>query len=143
MYRVVKMTYQDGVLKPAQDLPFRDRQQVLAIVLPLQEAMPLPQPDLTRVATLREQAANWLSQQPPDAVRLPLRLSEAHESDLDRDFDAILAAIRQRSHRFSSQEIAADVNLALAEARSLSADERSRLETELDALLAEWAADAG
>ncbi len=90
---------------------------------------------------MREQAEAWLRQQPAEAVRPPLRLKQAEEQTLDSDFAATLAAIRARASQFSTEEIIADVEAALAEVRALSPDERARLDAELDAALAEWAAD--
>ena len=141
MHQVVTATYQDSTLRLAQALPLPNQQQVLVIVLPLPEAVPFAKPNLARVAVMREQAAQWLNQQSPDAVRPPLRLSQAQEQKLDADFEAALADIRARASRFSAAEIVADVEAALAEVRSLSHDERSRLDEELDAILAEWATD--
>jgi predicted DNA-binding antitoxin AbrB/MazE fold protein len=79
MYRVVKATYQDGVLKPDQDLSLEDQEQVLVIVLPLPSDTPSPSSNLKRVTVLKERAATWLSQQPADAIRPPARL----EAELD------------------------------------------------------------
>jgi predicted DNA-binding antitoxin AbrB/MazE fold protein len=141
MHRVVTATYQNGVLKPAQELPLRDQQQVLIIILPSPETRPSAKPDLERVAALREQANQWLSQQSLDAVRPPLHLEQAQEQALDDGFEAALAEIRARAGQFSTEEIIADVEAALAEVRTLSPDERARLDAELDAVLAEWAAD--
>lgn len=141
MRRVVTATYQNGVLKPAQELPLRDQQQVLIIVLPSPETRPPAKPNLERVAAMREQANQWLSQQPADAARLPLRLKQAQEQALDDNFEAALDEIRARASQFSTEEIVADVEAALAEARTLSSDERAWLDAELDAMLAEWTAD--
>lgn len=139
MHRVVTATYQNGVLKPAQELPLRDQQQVLIIVLPPPRTRPPAKPNLERVAAVREQANLWLSQQSPDAVRPPLRLKQAQEQALDDNFEAALAEIRARASQFSTEEIVADVEAALTEVRTLSPDERARLDAELDAVLAEWA----
>lgn len=139
MHRVVTATYQNGVLKPAQELPLRDQQQVLIIVLPPPRTRPPAKPNLERVAAMREQANLWLSQQSPDAVRPPLRLKQAQEQALDDNFEAALAEIRARASQFSTEEIVADVEAALTEVRTLSPDERARLDAELDAVLAEWA----
>lgn len=141
MRRVVTATYQDGVLKPDQELPLSDLQQVLIIVLPLPGDLPSARPNLERVVAMQEQANLWLSQQPPDAVRPPLHLEQAQEQALDNSFDAALTEIRARASQFNREEIAADVEAALAEVRVLSPDERARLDAELDAVLAEWAAD--
>jgi predicted DNA-binding antitoxin AbrB/MazE fold protein len=138
---MVTATYENGVLKPAQELPLRDQQQVLVIVLPLPPTSPPAKPDLERVAAMREQADRWLSQQSPDAVRQPLPLTQAQEQALDDSFEVALAEIRARASQFSAEEIVADVEAALAEVRALSSDERARLEAELDAVLAEWATD--
>jgi predicted DNA-binding antitoxin AbrB/MazE fold protein len=141
MHRVVTATYQNGVLKPAQELPLHDQQQVLIIILPSPQTRPPAEPNLERVATLREQANQWLSQQSPDAVRPPLHLEQAQEQALDDSFEAALAEIRARASQFSAEEIVADVEAALAEVRTLSPDDRARLDAELNAVLAEWAAD--
>jgi predicted DNA-binding antitoxin AbrB/MazE fold protein len=141
MHRVVTATYQNGVLKPAQELPLRDQQQVLIVILPSSETRPPAKPNLERVAVMQEQANRWLSQQSPDAVRPPLRLEQAQEQALDDGFEAALAEIRARAGQFSTEEIIADVEAALAEVRTLSPDDRARLDAELDAVLAEWAAD--
>jgi predicted DNA-binding antitoxin AbrB/MazE fold protein len=142
MRQVVTATYQDGVLKPAWRLPLPEREQVLVIVLSLPQAAPAAGLDLERVAAMQAQAQQWLRQQPPDAVRPPVRLTPAQEHALDERFDTALAEIRARAAQFSPAEIVADVEAALAEAWTLSADERARLNGELDALLGEWAADA-
>lgn len=139
MRRMVTATYQNGVLKPAQELPLRDQQQVLVIVLPLRRTSLPVKPNLERVAAMREQADRWLSQQPPDAVRPPLRMEQAQEQALDDSFEAALAEIRARASQFSPEEIVADVEAVLAEVRALSSDERARLDAEVDAVLAEWA----
>jgi predicted DNA-binding antitoxin AbrB/MazE fold protein len=140
MYQAVKATYENGVLKPAQELPLKDQEQVLILVLTLQSQTSL-QLNLDRVAVLKEQAATWLAQQPADAVRPPLQLSSAQEQSLDEGFDAALAAIRSRSSQVNLDEMTADVSHALSKARSLSPAEQTRLETELDAFLAEWSTD--
>ena len=141
MHRVVTATYQNGVLKPAQELPLRDQQQVLIVILPSPQARPPAEPNLERVAAMREQANQWLSQQSPDAIRPPLRLTQAQEQALDDGFEAALAKIRARASQFSTEEIAADVETALADVRTLSPEERARLDAELDLVLAEWAGD--
>lgn len=140
--QVVTATYQDGVLRPARGLGLPERQQVLVVVLPLPPAVSTAGPDRERVSAMQAQARQWLSQQRPDAVRPPLRLPPAQDHDLDERFDATLAVIRARAAQFSPKELVADVEAALAEASSLSVDERARLSGELDALLGEWAVDA-
>ncbi|MBM4456466.1 MAG: DUF104 domain-containing protein [Chloroflexi bacterium] len=140
--QIVTATYQDGVLRPARGLGLPERQQVLVVVLPLPQAASTVGPDLERVSAMQAQAQQWLRQQPPDAVRPPLRVTPAQERALDEHFDATLAVIRSRAAQFSPAEIVADVEAALAEASSLSGDERARLSDELDALLDEWAVDA-
>jgi len=141
MRRVVTATYQNGVLKPAQELPLQDQQQVLIVILASPQTRLPVKPNLERVATLREQANQWLGQQFPHAVRPPLRLSQAQEQALDNGFEAALAEIRARASQFSTEEIIADVEAALAEVRTLSPDERAQLDAELDTVLAEWSAD--
>lgn len=143
MYQVIKAIYQDGVLKPAETLSLENQQQVLVLVLPLSPNLPLPEPDLERVAVLRERATTWLTEQPSNAVRPPLRLSEAQQLRLDKGFEAALGAIRARTSQISPDEIAADIKQALAETRTLSLEEQVHLEAKLDAFLAEWAANGG
>jgi len=70
-------------------------------------------------------------------VRPPLPLPESRSQELDEAFDATLAAIRARAAQFPAAEIAADVDAALAESRALSADDRARLEAELETILAQ------
>jgi hypothetical protein len=111
---------------------------VVAIILPLRQEIASAKADPKRLAMMKEQAAVWLAQQSPDAIRPPLRLSETDEQRMERDFDSALAAIRRHSGRLSEKEIAADVDEALAEARALSPDEQARLSGELETLLAEW-----
>jgi UDP-N-acetylglucosamine:LPS N-acetylglucosamine transferase len=82
-----------------------------------------------------------MSQQPADAIRPPARLEQAREQNLDKDFEAALAAIRARANQLSSEEIATDISQALAEIHLIPPDEQARLKAELDALLTEWAAD--
>jgi hypothetical protein len=143
MYRIAKMTYQDGVLKSPEALPLEERQQVLVLLLPLPtKARPPQMADPQRMAVLREKAAAWLSQQPADALRPPLALTEMQARGLDEGFDTALMEIRQRASQFDARQIAADVNQALAEVRALSAPEHARLQAELDAFLTDWAANA-
>ena len=138
MYQVIKATYENGILKPTHHLPLAEQEQVFVVVLPWTKQKYTPtQPNQKRVALLREQAAAWLSQQPKDAVRPPLRLPEAQERKQNKEFDAALAAIRKQAKQISVEEIANDVNQALAEVRTLSPSERVHLETELDKFLAE------
>jgi len=131
MKRAISAVYDKGVLRPMQQLPLADQQEVLLLILPLRRGK-RSVVDSARVARMREQADVWLAQQPADAVSEPLVPYRAAD-----DFDAVLAEIRERASRFSQAEIAADVNAALAEARELSPEEREQLDSELDALLAE------
>lgn len=133
MKQAISAVYDKGVLRPVQQLPLDDQQEVLLIVLPLKRGKP-PAVDPARVARMQEQTEAWLAQQPADAVREPLVPYRVAD-----DFDAVLAEIRERASRFSEAEIAADVNAALAETRELSPEEREQLDSELDALLAELA----
>lgn len=71
----------------------------------------------------------------------PLLLPESRRQELDEALDATLAAICTRAEQFSAAEIAADVDAALAESRALSADDRTHLEAELDAILAQIVTD--
>jgi len=134
MKRAISAIYDKGVLRPTQQLPLDDQQEVLLIVLPLKRRK-RSAVDSDRVARMQQQADIWLAQQAEDAVREPLVPFQPSADD----FDAVLADIRERASRFSAAEIAADVNAALAEARELSPEERERLDSELDALLAEFA----
>lgn len=135
MYQVVKATYQDGVLKPVKDLSLEDEQQVVIIVLPVRSETSQAQPDLERVAIIKEQAAAWLIQQPTEAVHPPASLESNQEQRMDEDIESILASIRAKANQLSSEEIAGDIGQALVEAQMIPADEQARLEAELDALL--------
>jgi hypothetical protein len=90
---------------------------------------------------MREQTEAWLAKQPTDAVRPPLSLPQTRSRELDDAFEAALTAIRARAAQFSEAEIAADVDAALAETDALSANDRARLDAELEAIFAEIAAD--
>lgn len=125
MAKAIVATYENGVLKPAERLPLSEHERVLVVVVPLA-------PDAARVARMREQVENWLSQQPADAVREPLTLSPETEQRLDDEFDAALAAIRARASRVSEGQILADVESAIAEVRSMSDEERAHLDAELN-----------
>jgi predicted DNA-binding antitoxin AbrB/MazE fold protein len=135
MYQVLKATYQDGVLKPAEDLPLEEQQQVVVIVLPVRSEISPTKSDPERVTTIKEQAATWLTQQPADAVRPPAGLEPAQEQRMDEDIEKILASIRAKAGQLSAKEIAVDIGQALAEIQMIPADEQTRLEAELDALL--------
>jgi hypothetical protein len=142
MYNVVKMVYQDGVLRSPEALPFKDRQEVLVLVLPLQTETTQSAANPKRAAQLREQAAIWLAQQPADAVRPPLATAEEDDRRLDDHFETSLAAIRRHAGRFDQREIEADIRLALAESRTLTAAEQRGLDVEVEAFLAEWTTHA-
>lgn len=131
MKQAISAIYDKGVFRPMQQLPLDDQQEVLLIVLPLKRGQ-RSVVDSPRVARMQEQMNAWLAQQPADAVREPLVSYR-----VDDDFDAVLAEIRKRASYFSAAEIAADVDAALAQARTLSPEEREQLDSELDALLAE------
>jgi predicted DNA-binding antitoxin AbrB/MazE fold protein len=135
MYRVVKATYQDGVLKPIENLSLEEQEQVLVIVVSLSSKTPSPTPGPKRANVLKERAATWLNQQPADAVRPPARLEQAREQSLAEDFEAALAAIRARANQLPSKEIAADISQALTEIQLIPPDEQAQLEAELDAIL--------
>lgn len=135
MYQVLKAIYQDGVLKPAEELPFEEQQQVVVIVLPVRSEISPTKSDPERVTTIKEQAATWLTQQPADAVRPPAGLEPTQEQSLDEDIEKILASIRAKAGQLSAKEIAVDIGQALAEIQMIAADELTRLEAELDALL--------
>jgi predicted DNA-binding antitoxin AbrB/MazE fold protein len=137
MKRVIAATYEDGALKLSEKLPLEDKQEVLVIVVPLTRKEQLSADEQARATRMKEQAEAWLARQPADGVRPPLSLPESRTQELDKAFDAALAAIRARAEQFPAAEIAADVDAALAESRALSADDRARLEAELDAILAQ------
>jgi predicted DNA-binding antitoxin AbrB/MazE fold protein len=128
MYQIVKATYQDGLLKPNENLSLEDKQQVLVIILPLQSDVSKSHSSSERVTMLKEQAAIWLSQQSDKAIQ-PLS-SEPKEVSLE----SILTDIRARASQHTSEEIAADISQALVEAQLIPADERTRLEAELDTI---------
>jgi predicted DNA-binding antitoxin AbrB/MazE fold protein len=137
MYRIVKATYQDGVLKPAGALPLEDRQQVVVIILPIQSGTSPARPDLNRVAVMKEQTAAWLREQPAESLRPDDSPEADREQSLEDDVENALAAIRAKASQLTPEEIAADVSQALVESQMIPKDERARLEAELDALLAE------
>ena len=141
MKRAIIATYEDGALKLSEKLPLEDYQEVLVIVVPLPQKEQLSADEQARAARLKQQAEAWLARQPADSVRPPLSLPESRSQELDEAFDAALAAIRASAAQFPTAEIAADVDAALAESRALSADDRARLEAELDAILAQIATD--
>ena len=132
MYQVISAIYEDDILKPTHHLPLEEGQPVLLLILPWTKPT-LPLPNQKRVAALRAQATTWLSQQPKDAVRPPLRLPDAQERKLDEEFDAALGTIRKRAKQVRVEEIEADVTQALAEV--VSPSERVQLEAELERCL--------
>jgi predicted DNA-binding antitoxin AbrB/MazE fold protein len=137
MYKVVKATYQDGVLRPVEDLQLEEQQQVVVIILPVRSDTSQAQPDPERVAIIKERTATWLRQQPAKAIRPPASLEPTQEQHVDQDVEDILRAIRAKASQLSSEEIAADVSQALVEAQMISAEEQARLEAELNTILAE------
>lgn len=137
MSTTVRAIYEDGVIKPKEKLPLVDHTEVLILILPI-EGQPVRKPDADRLSVLREEVATWLVQQPAEAVREPVATS----SSADLDFERALAAIRRRASQHSLAQIRADVEAAIAEARSLSPKERQELDSELTQLLAQWAVDA-
>ena len=141
MKRVITATYEDGALKLSEELPLEDHQQVLVIVVPLPRKEQPSADEQARATRVKQQAEAWLARQPADSVRPPLLLPESRRQELDEAFDAALAAIRTRAEQFSAAEIATDVDVALAESRALSADDRTHLEAELDAILAQIVTD--
>lgn len=141
MAKAIVATYENGILKPTERLPLDEHQRVLVVVVPLTSGMEY-KPDAARVARMREQVEVWLSQQATDAVREPLALVPETEQHLDDEFDAALAAIRARASRFSEEQIIADVLAAIAEVRSISDEERARLDAELNPVLAAIVANA-
>jgi predicted DNA-binding antitoxin AbrB/MazE fold protein len=142
MKRAITAVYEEGVLKPSEKLPLEEQQEVLVIVVPLPRNEQLLLTDeQARLAQMREQTEAWLAKQPTDAVRPPLSLPQARSRELDDAFDVALTTIRARAAQFSEAEIAADVDVALAETRALSVYDRARLDAELKAIFAEIAAD--
>jgi predicted DNA-binding antitoxin AbrB/MazE fold protein len=141
MKRAITAIYEGGVLKPSEKLPLEEQQEVLVIVVPLPRKEQLLTDEQARSAQMREQTEAWLAKQPTDAVRPPLSLPQTRSRELDDAFDAVLSAIRARTAQFSEAEIAADVDAALAETDALSANDRARLDAELEAIFAEIAAD--
>jgi predicted DNA-binding antitoxin AbrB/MazE fold protein len=138
MYKVIRATYQDGVLRPVEDLPLEEQQQVVVvIILPARSDTSQAQPSPERVKIVKEQTATWLRQQPDKAVRPPASLKPAQEQRVDQDIEDTLRVIRAKAGQLSSEEIAADVSQALVEAQMISAEELARLEAELDTILAE------
>jgi predicted DNA-binding antitoxin AbrB/MazE fold protein len=140
MKRAITATYEDGALKLSEKLPLEDHQEVLVIIVPLPRKEQLSADEQARADRMKQQAEAWLARQPADGVRPPLSLPESRSQELEA-FDVALAAIHARAEQFPAAEIAADVDAALAESRALSADDRARLETELDAILAQIVAD--
>lgn len=114
----ISAIYENGLLKPLQPLPLRDRQRVKIIVLPDELRA---QADPERVRQLHEQADAWLAQQPPHAVREPKPLSPAEKERLDAEFDQLLAEIHSKSADYSEEELAALVDAAVAAVRSRDA----------------------
>lgn len=141
MPRVVTAVYENGLLKPLQHLPLQEHQRVLVIVLPLDVDRERVSYSPERVAEMEAQVEAWLRRQPADALREPLPLSHAVRQALDQASDEALAAIRRHAAAFDDDEIAADVEAALAEVRAVPRAERQRLEAEVQALLDEIAAD--
>jgi predicted DNA-binding antitoxin AbrB/MazE fold protein len=140
MKRAITATYEDGALKLSEKLPLEDHQEVLVIVVPLSREEQLSADEQERATRLKQRAEVWLARQPANSVRPPLSLPESCQ-ELDKAFDMALAAIRARAEQFSTAEIAADVDAALVESHALSADDRARLEAELDAILAQIVTD--
>ena len=136
MYQVISAIYEDGMLKPTHHLSLEEGQQVLLLILPWTKPT-FRQPNLKRVAALRQQATTWLREQPKDAVRRPLRLPEAQERKQNEEFDAALGAIRKRAKQISVEEIEADISKGLAEV--VLPSERVWLEAELERCLGELA----
>jgi predicted DNA-binding antitoxin AbrB/MazE fold protein len=136
MYKVVKAIYQDGVLKPVEDLSLEEQQQVVVIILPVRSETSQAQPASERITIIKEQTATWLRQQPAKAIRPPASLKPAREQHVDQDIEDTLKAIRTKASQLSPKEIAADISQALVEAEMISAEEQARLETELDTILA-------
>jgi predicted DNA-binding antitoxin AbrB/MazE fold protein len=137
MYKVVKATYLDGVLKPLEDLSLEEEQQVVIIILPAASEISQAQSDLDRMTIIKEQTATWLRQQPAQAVRPPTSLDPSQHQQADQDIEDTLKAIRAKASQMSPEEIAADISQALVEAQMIPAEEQARLEAELDAILAE------
>ncbi len=72
----ISAVYEGGLLKPIQPLALPERQRVRVIVM-------AEEPDPARVRWMHEQAAQWLAQQPVEAVREPAPLSPAERARLN------------------------------------------------------------
>jgi predicted DNA-binding antitoxin AbrB/MazE fold protein len=141
MTRVVTAVYEDGLLKPLQRLPLQEHQRVVVFVLPLDTERERVSYSPEWIAEMEAQVEAWLRRQPADVLREPLPLSSAVRQAMNQAFDEALAAIRSHAVAFDDDEIAADVEAALAEVRAAPTAERRRLEAEVQALLDEIAAD--
>jgi len=141
MTRAVTAIYVDGLLKPLQALSLKEHQQVLLIIVPFDAQREQVSYSPEWVAEMERKANAWLMAQPGDVSREPLPMVRALQQAIDQAFDETVAAIRSHSVAFDDEEIAADVEAALAEVRFTSTAERQRLEAEVQALLDEIAAD--
>ena len=136
MPKAVLAIFENGLLKPSEKLPLEDKQKVWVVIVPMQAEV-----DTARLKALREQAEDWLRQQPPNTVREPIELAPELEKRLDDEFEQTLARIHARASRYSEAVIIADIEAAIAEVRALSDDERRLLDAEFDKILAQIAFD--
>ena len=70
---------------------------------------PAPLDVATTVARLRA----WISEQPAEAVRLPLALNQLEQTELDRDLAELFATFHRRAKNISQEQIQQDVTHAL------------------------------
>ena len=121
--KAIRATYEKGFLKPKERLALEENQEVLVFVIPLKSAYDSSK----RLAVMREKVERWLATQPKDAVRPPV----ISPDEPDPEFEQAIAAIRREASHYSPEEIAADVEAALAEVRELSPEERDLVEKEI------------
>jgi len=112
----VSAVYESGLFRLLEPLPLSDHQRVSLSIFVGEPVS--PSPDAARLARIREQAAVWLAQQPPEAVREPRALSVAERGRLDADFDRLLAEIHRYTAGDSEDEIAALVDEAVTASRN-------------------------
>ena len=130
--KAIRATYEKGFLKPEERLALEENQEVLVFVIPLEREYGRSR----RLAAMREKVEQWLGAQSEDAVRPPLVAQDLPDPELER----MIETIRREASRYSPEEIAADVEAALAEVRGLSPEEMASVRTEIDELIAELTA---
>src|SRR5215212_9683864 len=116
MPQVITATYENGVLKPAQALPFHDRQEVLLVIVPVAAPTPTRQPDSAHVAAMQRQVDAWLKRQPAEAIRPPL--PEKEQTLLTQEVTALVSEIRTMmvaTPTVDEAQLLADIEAALAE----------------------------